>query len=69
MEQYGLGLKLIVNDKKNDGIISAIDFYVDMDFFKTGIHHDDDRYLLIFFDNFSMHISIVFIIYLYIYSL
>lgn len=40
VQHYGRGLKLIANEKKGDGIISAIDLYVSLDEVK-GVHEED----------------------------
>ena len=40
MQHYGLGLKHLVNEKKGDGIISAIDMYVDFNVIK-GVQGED----------------------------
>lgn len=46
IQHYGQGLKLIANEKKGDGIISAIDLYVSLDEVK-GVH-DEDRLVVTF---------------------
>jgi cyanate lyase len=34
IQHYGQGIKMVVNEKKGDGIISAIDFFMDIDVVK-----------------------------------
>ena len=57
VRHYGHGLKLIANEKKGDGIISAIDLYVSLDEVK-GVH-DEDRLVLTFNGN---HVGICFLL-------
>lgn len=40
IQHYGKGLKMLANEKKGDGIISAIDLYVSLDEVK-GVHGED----------------------------
>ncbi len=44
MQHYGLGLKHLVNEKKGDGIISAIDMYVTADVIKGA--QGEDRFVI-----------------------
>ncbi len=55
MQHYGLGLKEIVNEKKGDGIISAIDMYVSLDMIKGKL--DEDRFVLTINGKFLPHIE------------
>lgn len=55
MQHYGLGLKMLANEKKGDGIISAIDLYVDMHLIK-GIQ-GEDRFLISLNGKFLPHVE------------
>lgn len=55
MQHYGLGLKEIVNEKKGDGIISAIDLYVSLDLIKGKL--GEDRFVLTLNGKFLPHIE------------
>ena len=55
MQHYGLGLKLLVNEKKGDGIISAIDLYVDMHMIKG--KQGEDRFVISLNGKFLPHVE------------
>lgn len=55
MQHYGLGLKMLVNEKLGDGIISAIDLYVNMDFIKG--KSGEDRCVISLNGKFLPHIE------------
>jgi cyanate lyase len=55
MQHYGESIKLITNEKKGDGIMSAIDFYVDLQIVK-GVQ-GEDRIVLTLNGKFLPHIE------------
>ena len=55
MQHYGLGIKNILNEKKGDGIISAIDIYVNMDIVKGT--QGEDRFVLTLNGKFLPHVE------------
>ena len=55
MQHYGAGLKMLVNEKKGDGIISAIDLFVSMDMIKGKAN--EDRFVLTINGKFLPHIE------------
>lgn len=55
MQHYGLGLKALANEKKGDGIISAIDLYVSMDMIKGKL--DEDRFSITLNGKFLPHVE------------
>ena len=55
MQHYGLGLKMLANEKKGDGIISAIDLYVSMDMIKGKA--DEDRFVITLNGKFLPHVE------------
>jgi cyanate lyase len=55
MQHYGLGLKLLVNEKKGDGIMSAIDMYASMDILKGVM--GEDRVVITLNGKFLPHVE------------
>mmetsp|Transcript_17584 Transcript_17584/g.24162 ORF Transcript_17584/g.24162 Transcript_17584/m.24162 type:complete len:204 (-) Transcript_17584:1426-2037(-) len=55
MQHYGTGLKHIMNEKKGDGILSAIDCFVTMDMIKGSL--GEDRLVLTINGKFLSHIE------------
>jgi cyanate lyase len=55
MQHYGLGLKMLANEKKGDGIISAIDLYVSMDMIKGKLN--EDRFVITLNGKFLPHVE------------
>jgi len=55
MQHYGQGLKLLTNEKKGDGILSAIDIYVNMDIVKGTM--DEDRIVITLNGKFLPHVE------------
>jgi cyanate lyase len=55
MQHYGEGLKLLVNERKGDGILSAIDIYVSMDIIKGTM--DEDRIVITLNGKFLPHVE------------
>lgn len=55
MQHYGEGLKMIVNERKGDGILSAIDFYVDLNIIKGSM--DEDRIVITLNGKFLPHVE------------
>lgn len=55
MQHYGQGLKLLVNEKKGDGILSAIDVYVNLDIIKGTM--DEDRIVITLNGKFLPHVE------------
>lgn len=55
MQHYGLGLKMLANEKKGDGIISAIDLYVNMDMIKG--KQGEDRFVISLNGKFLPHVE------------
>jgi len=55
MQHYGLGIKNILNEKKGDGIISAIDIYLNMDIVKGT--QGEDRFVLTLNGKFLPHVE------------
>lgn len=45
MQHYGTSIKYLVNEKRGDGIISAIDLYMDLEVIKG--KHGEDRVVII----------------------
>lgn len=52
---YGEGLKMVVNEKFGDGIMSAIDFYVKVD--KVKGNAQEDRIVITFNGKFLPHVE------------
>lgn len=55
MQHYGEGLKLLINEKKGDGILSAIDIYVNLDIIKGTL--DEDRIVITLNGKFLPHVE------------
>jgi cyanate lyase len=55
MQHYGQGIKAIVNEKKGDGIISAIDLYVSCDLIQGKL--GEDRFVVTLNGKFLPHIE------------
>ncbi len=55
MQHYGQGLKAIINEKKGDGILSAIDIYVNLDVIKGVL--DEDRIVITLNGKFLPHVE------------
>ena len=55
MQHYGLGLKMLANEKKGDGIMSAIDIFVSMDMIKGKM--DEDRFVITLNGKFLPHLE------------
>lgn len=55
MQHYGQGLKAIINEKKGDGILSAIDIYVNLDVVKGVL--DEDRIVITLNGKFLPHVE------------
>lgn len=55
MQHYGDGLKLLINEKKGDGIMSAIDMYVSLDVIKGTL--DEDRIVVTLNGKFLPHVE------------
>jgi len=55
MQHYGSGLKHLINEKKGDGILSAIDIFVDLDIVKGKM--GEDRIVITLNGKFLPHIE------------
>lgn len=55
MQHYGEGIKAIINEKKGDGIMSAIDIFMDVDIIKG--KGGEDRVVITMNGKFLPHIE------------
>lgn len=55
MQHYGEGLKALINERKGDGILSAIDIYVNLDIIKGTM--DEDRIVITLNGKFLPHVE------------